>query len=187
MRTFFTRNDASNVTYKPFGNWEEAVRVFGNLSPYIKVSCIKAQEGLGRDILKRVKGHLIKQDLPWRPLTKAYLKRKKGWDSRILLSTHSYYTNIDIWRRSNGWSVFVGVKKGIYGLTPEGKKSKLDIATIAYIHEFSRKSNRRRPLWNPTVREMGNTPGIKAIFIKNLKMELRKSGLRKYLYITNNI
>lgn len=186
MRTFFTRNDVGKLTYKPFGDWAGAVRVFSRLSPEIKVACIRAQEKVGATILKKVKAHLLKQDLPWRPLNKRYKrsKAKGGWDTRILLATHSYYDNINMWKRSNGWYVFVGVKKGVYGKTMSGKKTAIDIATIAYIHEFSQKAKRRRPLWNPVIREMGNTPGLKAEFIKRLKTELRRSGLRKYLYLT---
>lgn len=189
MRTFFTRDDVGKVTYEPFGDWAGAVRVFSRLSPEIKVACVRAQEKLAMAILKKVKAHLLKQDLPWRHLTAKYLKKKTkaGWDSRILLATHSYYNNIEFWKRSNGWNVFIGVKKGVYGITLEGKKSAIDIATIAYIQEFSENRKRRRPLWNPVIREMGNTPGLKAEYIKKLKVELRKSGLRKYLYLTNSI
>jgi hypothetical protein len=45
-----------------------------------------------------------------------------------------------------------------------GKRSRLDIATIATIHEFSRgKRIPRRPLWNPTIKEMGSSKGIQKI------------------------
>ena len=190
MKTFFTRNDNQVLTFKPFGDWADAVRTFSRLDKEIKVASIRAQEKMALVILKKVKDHLRKQDLPWRKLSKKYAAKKKklGWDHRILIATSSYLNNITYWKRANGWYVYIGVKKGVHGINLyTKKKNPIDIATIAYIHEFSSGTKRYRPLWNPTIRELGNKPGIKALFLKHLKTELRRSGLRKYLYITDYI
>lgn len=182
MRNFIP-NDSPTIKFVPTKNWAEANRVVGSLGKQIKAASIEAQKKLCKEILNRVIGHLIKQDLGWRKLTPKYKSRKsmKGWDTRILLASHAYFSNIEMWHRKNGWNVYVGVKPGIYGKTLEGKKSKLDIATIATIHEFSTNRKRRRPLWNPTIREMGSSRGFKQKYIKYLHTELRKSGLGRYI------
>jgi len=181
MRTFF--GNTPQLKFTPTGKWDEASRLMGRLNPEIKEASVKAQWKLCEEILKRVKRHMIRQDLGWKPLNRKYVKLKKGlgWDHRMLLATKDYYDNIMIWKRANGWQVFVGVKPGIYGRTIRGKRAKKDIASIATIHEFAR-GKRRRPLWNPTIREMGNTPGIKKMYLDQFEKELKKGGLKKYIY-----
>lgn len=181
MRNYFaTTNRAKFI---PTKNWDTVLRKLARLEPEIKQCSLRAQKSLANDILKKVLSHLIKQDLKWRKLSKKYKERKRtnDLDERILLATHSYFSSITVWTRKNGWQAFVGVPKGVYGKTPEGKKSSLDISTIATIHEFSKNPKRRRPLWNPTIREMGNTTGLKNRYTKLLLKELRSSGLGSYI------
>lgn len=179
MKTFFTRNTTHQLSFKFLGDWTGTVEKLRKLDPVLKVATVKAQENMALIIMNKVLGHLQKQDLPWKKLNKRYKanKQKDGWDHRILLATHSYFENIGFWKRQNGWHVFIGVKPGVYGKSMTGKKPELDIATIAYIHEFSQNEKRRRPLWNPTIRELGNTPGIKKLYLTELHKQLKKHGL----------
>jgi hypothetical protein len=171
------------IKFQPTGKWDEATQLIKRLDPGIKEASVKAQWKMCEEILKKVKKHMIKQDLGWSPLNDKYvrLKKKLGRDRRILIATKDYYDNIMIWKRANGWKVYIGVKPGIFGRTLRGKRAKEDIATIAAIHEFSR-GRRRRPLWNPTIREMGNTKGFKKLYLDNFEKELRKAKLGKYLH-----
>lgn len=169
------------IKFKPFGDWEGVSRALNNLSPKIKAAVVEAQHKVAIKILKKVQGHLIKQDLGWKPLNKKYKAHKatNDVDTRTLLARWTYFKNIKTWHRKNGWDVFIGVKSGVYGRRPNGKKNKLDVATIAAIHEFSQKH--RRPLWKPTIQELGNKQGIKKLYIDELEKSLRRKGLSKYL------
>lgn len=169
------------VEIKPVGNWEQTIRVIQKMGPAIKAVSIDAQTKVAKEILKKVRGHLRDQDLKWRPLNPLYAKQKasRGLDSRTLIAHGSYYHALEIWKSTwNGHMVFVGVKKGKYGTSLSGKKSKLDISTIAAIHEFS--SGRkipRRPLWNPTLKEMGGQKGLKELYMNYLLSGLKRKGI----------
>ena len=162
------------------GNWEETIRVINKMDPLIKECSIKAQLKICEEIKRIVKRHLKLQDLNWRPLSSAYEQRKEhqGVDGGILIAYSNYYNNIEAWTKGNQHLAFVGVKKGIYTRTISGKRSHIDVATIAAAHEFA--TGRRlpkRPLWNPTIAEIGGTKGIKAMYVKHLVGMLRVRGI----------
>lgn len=186
-RTFFNKTNVDlnkgfipRVEFKLFGQWSETIRVLNKLSPTVKECSLIAQMKICLEICKRVKKHLKNQDLNWEPLSESYSKRKseEGLDTGILMAYGTYYNNITAWQKGNQHLAFVGVKKGIYTRELSGKRSRLDIATIAAVHEFS--SGRRipkRPLWNPTIREIGGVPGIKKLYVKHLVGSLRVRGI----------
>lgn len=186
-RTFWNKTNTPlnqgfipGIKFKLFGQWDETIRVLNKLSPAIKESSLIAQMKVCQDICKRVKNHLRKQDLNWEPLSENYLKRKEeyGFSSLILWAYGNYYNNIQAWQIGNQHFAYVGVKKGIYTKTLSGKRSRLDIATIAGVHEFSNGIKvPRRPLWNPTIREMDGTKGIQKLFVGFLRKELRARGI----------
>lgn len=166
---------------KLFGQWEETIRVLQKVSPAVKEVSIKAQLRVGREIVRRVKAHLRNQDLGWQPLSSSYQKRKAdaGLPSgKILYAYGNYYRNIEVWRRANHHLVYIGVRRGRYTKNLEGKKSKIDIATIAAIHELSSgKRIPKRPLWNPTIKEMGGVKGIKTLYVQYLVKGLQRKGI----------
>lgn len=175
------RGDIPKITFKLFGDWDGAIRSLNKLSPIIKECSLKAQLKLCKEIRDKVKAHLVNQDLGWPKLSKRYSQRKgqKGLDGRTLISYAEYYHSIQTWQVGNQHLTMVGVKSGIYTRTLSGRKSKLQVAQIAAIHEFSRgKRIPRRPLWNPTIREMGGVKGLKAMFIKHLFNNMRRNGVQ---------
>lgn len=187
-RTFFNKtnvprragNGRYQLTFKLFGQWEETISVLNKLGPSIKQGSIKAQMKICQDIAKRVKKHIKLQDLDWQPLSEEYAKRKDeaGLSGNILEAYENYYNNIDVWTVGTQGYVFVGVKKGIYTRGLSGRRSKYDIATIAAIHELSQgRKIPRRPLWNPTIAELGGAPGLKAAFVGHLVGILRVKGI----------
>lgn len=167
------------VHFQLFGKWGEAIKTLQRLSPSIKQASIAAQSMVAKEIARRVKEHLRQQDLPWRPLSQKYKSQKsaKGWDKRILIGTGTYYHAIEVFTKGSQHLAFVGVRRGIYGKTLDGKKSRLQVAEIAAIHEFSYSAKRRRPLWNPTIREMGGTKGIKELYLQHLYKQLKRRGI----------
>ena len=186
-RTFFNKKNVAlnqgfipRIEFKLFGQWDETIRVLNKLSPTIKECSLIAQMKICKDICKRVKAHLKNQDLNWQPLSQAYKKKKSeaGLDSGILIAYAQYYNNIEAWQKGNQHYAFVGVKKGIYTKNLRGKRSRLDVATIAAVHEFSTgRKMPKRPLWNPTIAEMGGAPGLKKLYVKHLVGSLRVRGI----------
>jgi hypothetical protein len=160
------------------GNWDYVMRTLGRLGPVVKESSIKAQMKVAKEICRRVKAHIRNQDLEWQPLKTEYLDEKEasGANSRILWAYGNYYRAIEVWKMRG--SVYVGVRKGKYTRTLNGKRSKIEIARIAAIHEFaSGKTIPRRPLWNPTIKEMGGSRGLKQMYVNSLLYHLRMAGI----------
>lgn len=182
-KNFFTPRNApgGQLTFELYGEWDKAIRTLGKVGPAAKIASLYAQMKVANIIKKKVVGHLVNQDLGWRALSDKYLaqKSKVAADTAILFAWNQYYLNIDVWHKSNEHTVFVGVKKGKYTYSVwDHRKSKIDIATIAFIHEFSRgKRVPRRPLWNPTIAEMGGEKGIKDLFLKHFMGKLRSMGI----------
>lgn len=187
-RTFFNKTNVPRragsgryqITFKLFGQWAETIDVINKLGPSIKAGSIKAQMKICQDIAKRVKKHIKLQDLNWQPLSEVYAERKAaaGLSGNTLEAYENYYNNITVWTVGTQGYVLVGVKKGLYTKNLSGRRSKYDIATIAAIHELSQgRKIPRRPLWNPTIAEMGGAPGLKAKFISHLVGALRVKGI----------
>lgn len=173
----------AKLTIQLFGQWEETIKMIGRLEPAIKASSIKAQLKVCNAIRTKVRAHLRNQDLEWQPLGERYAKRKatKGLDSRTLIATGGYYHAIEVWQVGSQHIVYVGVRKGVYTSTggARPKRSKLQIAQIAAIHEFATgKKIPRRPLWNPTIAELGGSKGIQKMYINSLTWWLQKEGIK---------
>lgn len=186
--TFFNKRNVDlnqgyipRIEFKLFGNWEGTVRMINKLGPSIKQASLISQLKICNLIAKKVKAHLKNQDLDWEPLSERYAIRKEnaGMDGRILMANETYYNNIQAWTKGNQHLAFVGVKKGMYTKEISGRRSRLDVATIAAVHEFAAGGSHipRRPLWNPTIAEIGGTKGIKELYIKHLVGALRVRGI----------
>lgn len=163
-----------------FGRWDETIKILQKLSPEIKAASIKAQMKVGNQIALKVKAHLRNQDLGWKPLSPDYAdsKSKKGLGTKTLYSYGAYYDAIEVWVSGNRHLINIGVRAGMYTKDLRGKKSKLEIAKIAAVHEFSNgKKIPRRPLWNPTIAEIGGVKGIKKMYINSLVYHLSQAGI----------
>lgn len=181
MRTFYSglAHKNSRIKVQLFGQWEEAIRVLNKLGPTIKRSSIDAQMAVMKDIKGRIKAHLRNQDIPEmtsKPYSSKYreAKSEKSRDPRFLMSTGTYYRSIEVWKSGNFNFAFVGVRNGIKTKTIKGGNSRLDVARIAYMNEMGGKKLPRRPLWNPTIKEMGGANGIKDLFVQHLYLKLKR-------------
>lgn len=186
--TFFNKRNVDlnqgyipKIKFRLFGRWEEAIRMMNSLGPAIKKASVASQLKICQLIAQKVKNHLKYQDLDWEPLSDSYIQRKErsGLDGRILMSYQTYYNNIEAWSRTNEGFAFVGVRKGMYTKELSGARSRIDIATIAAVHEFAAGGGKipRRPLWNPTIGEIGGAKGIKQLYIDHLAKVLRVNGI----------
>lgn len=169
------------MTFSLTGEWDKALKIFKNIGPAVKVASLYAQRKIAEDAKKRVLGHLINQDLGWKALSSKYLqeKAKTAADTRMLMAYHRYYSSIEVWQNTSQQVVYVGVKRGKYTYSVwDHRRSRIDIAQIAAIHEFSKgRKIPRRPLWNPSIAEMGGEKGIKDKFVKHLVGKLRVMGI----------
>lgn len=168
------------INFRLFGQWDQTMNIIKRLEPEIKQSSIKAQLKVAKVISALVRRHLRDQDLGWQVLSYKYAAKKAemGLSDNTLMAYQTYYKNIKVWRSGNRHLVNIGVKRGIYTTELSGKKSKMDVATIAAIHEFS--SGRKipkRPLWNPSIEEIGGADGIKKMYINSLLWHLREKGI----------
>lgn len=168
------------IDFKPLGNWADTLRKLNRLGPDVRDASTKAQLKVAKEIVRRVKAHIRNQDLGWPPLSAEYsaVKLAFGLNPKTLYAYGNYYRAIEAWKAGNNSVVNAGVKKGKYTKTLSGKRSRWDIATIAAIHEFSSgKRIPRRPLWNPTIKELGGANGIKKMYINSLLYHLRMKGI----------
>lgn len=172
-------NDIPRLHISLFGDWDRTVRMVNSLENGIKVASYKAQMKVCKEIEKRVKAHLRNNDLGWTALDADYAKKKSSHnlDGRTLIAYGAYYHAITTWTPSGRNIVNVGVKKGKYTQKIGGGRSKLEIAAIAAIHEFSTGKLPRRPLWNPTIQEMGGPNGIKKMYVNSLIWHLGRMGI----------
>jgi hypothetical protein len=169
-----------HLKFELIGQWDRVNDILRKMGREVKESSIKAQLKVGTVIVTKVKKHLRDQDLGWVALDSDYQERKTkaGLNLKSLMAYKTYYNNIEVWRSGNRRLVSIGVRRGIYTRELSGKRSKLDVATIAAIHEFSSgKRIPRRQLWNPTITEIGGADGIKKIFVNSLVWHLRMAGI----------
>lgn len=177
------------IKFELVGDWEKAIREFSSMGRVVKAASIAAQLKLGREIVKKVKGHLKKQDIPnWPPLNREYRRRKlnAGYGSDMLMMTQTYYDNITTWKVGNNNLVLIGVKRGIFGKTLSGKRSKIEVAAYAWIQERTVNLKQRRPLWDYTIQEdLGGKMGIEDTFLlyfyKQLKIRQSNIQVQKVL------
>lgn len=173
-------NSIPRLEITPVGNWARVIRTVQNLGPDFKEAGLKAQMKVAREIVRKVKAHIRNQDLGWRPLAESTIaiKESYGLDSKVLYAHGGYYRAIEAWQKGSQHMVFAGVKKGKYSRAYSGRKRAIEIAQVAALHEFSSgKRFPRRPLWNPTIREMGGARGIKDMFMGSFLYWLRMKGI----------
>ena len=188
-RTFLHKGNLANignngiipkVRFELFGDWAKTMYILKTIGPKVKLASTKAQLKVGKEIAKKVRGHIRNQDLGWEPLSTKYAEAKAnaGLQGGTLMAYNNYINAIKVWQPGNRHMVLIGVKRGIYTREINGKRSRLEIAEIAGIHEFSSgKRVPRRPLWNPTIAEMGGANGIKKMYINSLAWHLRAMGI----------
>lgn len=165
------------IRISTIGDWRREMRKMRMLAPDIHRAALRGQERAAKKLVKIVKDHLTNQDLQWTSLSKSTL-RKKGGDTRMLLSSETYFNNIKAFRK--GYVYYAGVKRGV--TEPNG----IETARVAAIHEFRSlavKGSPRRPLWTPSIAEMGGAKGIRNIVVKAIarKLALRGWTLTKFL------
>lgn len=126
------------------GNWPGAVRAYSMMNPVIKSAIMNAQRRYARRLVSAVKKHIMAQDLPWAPASTG----KRG--SHLMIDTRDYYESISYWQKD--YQLEVGVKKHfIHGKTGQ------PLWKVAQWQEKGTKNIPARPLWKPTIEELGGS------------------------------
>jgi hypothetical protein len=158
------------ISIKPFGQWAQARRASSNLSSSIKRSIRAAEEKVAKRLIKIVKGHILNQDLPWKALA-IETQERKGHD-RVYIDSFTYLTSLKYWQKD--YTVHIGIPRGI--IEP---RSKVELYKVAVWMEYGTKGGRRmpaRPLWGPSVAELGGSDGMNEIVRETISARLAKDG-----------
>lgn len=133
------------------GDWPGVSLALNTLPLSIRSSAIWGQRKAMEKVVKIVKGHINAQDLNWAPRSE---KRVFG-DPRTLVDTEAYYASIKAWK--DGDSYIAGVPSNATNV--KGDR----IADYALMNELGGGNLPARPLWGPSIEEMGGVPGIRSI------------------------
>lgn len=156
----------ANLKFTPFGDWPKAAFLIADLPRTIRRSILYGQEKAVRKLAKIVKNHIISQDLP--SLTQNPKKRIRNGEERVLIDTATYLSSIGVWQKD--YTFYVGVKPGL--IEPNGT----EISKVAYLLETGTKNIPPRPVWGPSIEEMGGIQGINKIVYLVLAAKLRSKG-----------
>jgi len=132
------------------GNWTGAKMGLAALPAALQSSSIYGQRKAAEKLVKIVKGHINNQDLSWLPLAPG----TNSGDPRILVDTEAYYNAIKAWR--SNFTYYAGVP--VSAMNHRG----ISISEIATRHEYGF-GVPERPLWRPSVDEMGGAKGMARI------------------------
>lgn len=109
---------------------------------------------LGDALVRKLRGHIIKQDLDWAPLSATTI-RKKGHGT-VYLDRGHYIRGLEVDVSSKGpyqWGLQVTVKGSHY--------SGLPMATLARYLETGTSEIPARPIWRPVFAELKELPEFK--------------------------
>lgn len=150
-----------------FGRWDLISDGFSGLDARVKSSAVWGQRKGAELIVKVAKAHINNQDLGWVPRSST----TESGDGRILVDTEAYYGAIKAWKEGSTYHA------GVPTSATNGKGTPIYIYAIA--HEYGLGRVPARPLWRPTLKEVGGKKGVKGIVktaIAKKVLELRNKG-----------
>jgi hypothetical protein len=137
------------------GGWEQFMRMnmFINSDDFMN-DCMENLTALGNKIEELIKGHIISQDLPWKPLSDITVAFKGHSD--IYIETGDLYDNIRV------ETMLTGSKQMEMVVYPSGTNvhSGISYQVIANWLEYGLNAAHipPRPLWRVVYEEMQSTP-----------------------------
>lgn len=165
---------------KKIGNWDGAMRMFSQMGYRVKTVTLQSQKEICKNLKDRVIKHLMAQDLNWQPLailTKE-IKTRKNKDL-ILIDTELYLKSITVYQVGLTW--YVGIKKGI---VYRRKGSFVSVDRVAILSEKGTTKQPARPLWEPSIAEMGGFKGIQKYVIDAVYASLKRQAKGTPVQIT---
>lgn len=154
---------------KKIGDWDGAMRFFRDMGWRVKTVTLKSQEEICRKLKKIIVNHIIAQDMQWEPLSPKTMKIKNPKNKDLIyLDTELYIKSITVGRvRDTYW---IGIKKGI---AYRRKGSFVNVDRVAAMNEFGNMRVPARPLWEPSILELGGAKGIRDYVAKAIYEKLK--------------
>ena len=144
------------------GDWPGVSLALKSLPLAVRSSAIWGQRKATEQLVKTVKKHINAQDLGWQPRS---AKRMFG-DPRILVDEEAYYGAIKAWKEGDTY---------IAGVPSNATNSKGDrIVDYALMNEFGGGNLPSRPLWGPSIEELGGPSGLRSIVTVAIYQKLAK-------------
>lgn len=155
---------------KKVGNWDAAYQFFDEMGYRVKTITLKSQEEIVKKLKKIVVGHLLAQDLNWAPLRASTKEHKYPKNANlILIDTELYLKSISTFRVGNTW--MIGIKKGI---AYRRRGSFVNVDRVAVLLEYGTTKMVPRPLWTPSIQELGGAKGIRNYIAKAIYEKLKQ-------------
>lgn len=167
---------------KKIGNWDGAIDFFKQMGYRVKTVSLQSQQEICKDLRDRVIKHILAQDMGWEPLAKSTQRIKnQNHKTDVYLDTELYIHNIITWRVGN--TFLTGIKKGI---AYNRKGSFANVDRIAALNEFGSAGDRVpvRPLWEPTIMELGGPKGIQNYVANKIYLKLKAQSRSTPVQIT---
>lgn len=165
---------------KKIGNWDGAMDFFKQMGMRVKTVTLQSQKEICKELRDRVIKHIVAQDLEWPSLSEITKKIKNQTNKDlILIDTELYMKSIKMWQVGNTW--IVGVKKGI---VYRRKGSFMSVDRVAILLEFGTTRMPARPLWQPTMNELGGAKGIRNYVAKKIYEKLKDQAKGTPVQIT---
>lgn len=146
----------NDLTAKPIGDWNGAIKFFSRMGIEIKKKAVEAQWQSVKKLKQIVIGHLLAQDLNWGKLAPSTVKNKRENKGYVLIDTETYLNAIKVWKVGN--TSFIGVKKGTMY---KRKTGNVNLERVAIWLEYGTRKMPARPLWGPSIDEMGGKKGMR--------------------------
>jgi len=141
------------IEFKLDGNWPGVLVALRGLPVSLQAAAVWGQRKVAEGLVKKVKDHLKNQDLNWPERSEQY----NAGDPRILIDTEAYFRAIQAFKQ--GTTYYAGVKDNKYNA--KGDR----IVDYALMNELGGGNLPPRPLWGPSINEMGGAKGVKAIVV----------------------
>ena len=156
-----------HLEFTAFGDWDKANFNIKELPKTIQRSILDIQEKTTKNLARTVKNHILNQDLE--SLARQKKKPQYSHDVRTLIDTATYVESISTWRKDNIY--YAGVKPGIVDMVG------VEVARIAFWLETGTKRMPARPVWGPSLEEIGGIKGMKTALYNRLKQKYEKEGM----------
>jgi hypothetical protein len=155
------------IEFISYGYWNRSSLMLDALPVMIQSSAIWGMRKAAEQLVKIVRGHIDRQDLGWPPIV------GESGDPRILVDTELYRNSIQSFKKGNTY--YAGVPENLTYPT-----TGVLVSDVAMMHEEGYGNLPRRPLWRPSIQELGGEYGYAAIVAGAIweKLQvLRSSGM----------
>jgi hypothetical protein len=149
------------IEIKLEGDWRKTKRFLTVLPFTLKSAAELGERKAAEQLVRIVVGHIKKQDLGWQP------NQEDKESDQVLVDSGMYLKSITAWKSSSGW--MAGVPKNLYN--ERGNR----VSDYAIYNEFGFGKGPARPLWAPSIREMGGSKGVRAIILKSIALQVSKA------------